>query len=328
MRSIIRVATILAALLVFAAIGEAQSPGTILVAYVEMAVEQGDLATAYGLVAQFRRQAGDTPEVLEALSWIARGELSAGHPDEALKKADEVKRLCEEALGNRKLDDEPHLPLALGAAYEVQAQVLNENHQRTEAVSLLQSAARKWHGTSIVARLQKNLNILTLEGKPMPLLRTSEWIGAKPVAEPTLRGRVVLLFFWAHWCPDCKAEAPILKQLGTEFEPKGLVIIGPTRLYGYTPGDEHAGAAEEKAFIEKVYARFYSEIPNLQVPVGEMNFERFGASTTPTIVLVDRHGIVKLYHPGLMDEASLRTAVEPLLKGENSVRSAQVAVKR
>jgi thiol-disulfide isomerase/thioredoxin len=321
--SIIRPAAILAALLVFAPLAHSQSPGTILVPYVQMAVERGDLASASSLVVQFRTQAGDTPEVLEALSWIARGELSAGHPDEALKKADDVKRLCETALRNRKLDDEPHLPLALGAAYEVQARVLQQSHRRTDAVRLLQSAVRTWRGTSIVARLQKNLNVLTLEGKPMPLLRAAEWIGAKPVPESTLRGKVILLFFWAHWCPDCKAEAPILKQLGTEFQGKGLVIIGPTKLYGYTAQDEHATAAEEKAFIEKVYARFYSEIPNLQVPVGEMNFDRFGASTTPTIVLADRHGVVRLYHPGLMDEASLKAAIEPLVKGENSVRAAR-----
>lgn len=287
-----------------------------------MSVERGDLASASALVDQFRKQAGNTPEALEALSWIARGELSAGHLDEASKKAEEVKRLCETALVNRKLDDEPHLPLALGAAYEVQAQALNENHQRTEAVRLLQSAVGKWRGTSIVARLQKNVNVLTLEGKPMPFLRASEWIGAKPVSS-RLRGKVVLLFFWAHWCADCKAEAPILKQLSTEFQRKGLVMIGPTKLYGYTAQDEHANAAEERAFIEKVYARFYSGIPNLQVPVGEMNFDRFGASTTPTIVLADRRGIVKLYHPGLMDEASLRAAIEPLVNEENSVRAAR-----
>jgi thiol-disulfide isomerase/thioredoxin len=295
----------------------------VLVAYVQMTVERGDLGSASAVVDRFRKQAGDTPETLEALSWIARGELKAGHLDEASKKAEEVKRLCETALGSRKLDDEPHLALALGAAYEVQAQALSESHQRTEAVRLLQSAERKWRGTSIVARLQKNVNVLTLEGKPLPLLRASEWIGTKPVSENALRGKVVLLFFWAHWCADCKAEAPILKQLGTEFEGQGLVIIGPTKLYGYTAQDEHASAAEEGAFIEKVYARFYSEIPNLRVPVGEMNFERFGASTTPTIVVADRRGIVRLYHPGIMDEASLRAAIEPLLKGDNSVRAAR-----
>jgi thiol-disulfide isomerase/thioredoxin len=293
------------------------------VAYVEMAVQRGDLASASAIVAQFRRQSGDTPEVLEALSWVARGELGGGQVDEALRTVDEIKRLSEAALKTRKLDDEPHLPLALGAAYEVQAQALNETHQRTEAVRLLRSAMQKWRGTSMEARLQKNLNVLTLEGKPLPLLRASEWIGAKPAPENTLRGRVVLLFFWAHWCPDCKAEAPVLAQLGTELEPKGLVIIGPTKLYGYTPGDEHASASEERAFIEKVYRRFYSEIPNLQVPVGGTNFERFGASTTPTIVLADRHGIVRLYHPGLMDEASLRAVIAPLLTEEKTARAAR-----
>jgi thioredoxin-related protein len=54
-----------------------------------------------------------------------------------------------------------------------------------------------------------------------------------------------------------------------------------------------------------------------------MNFDRFGASTTPTIVLADRRGVVRLYHPGLMDEASLKAAIEPLVKGENSVRAAR-----
>jgi thiol-disulfide isomerase/thioredoxin len=316
-------AGIVAAFLSLAQLCHGQSPGTVLLGYVQIAVEHGDLSSASALVEQFRKQAGDTPEALEALSWIARGELNTGRLDEASKKAQDVNRLCETALANRKLDDEPHLPLALGAAYEVQAQALNESHQRAEAVKLLQSAARKWRGTSIVARLQKNINILTLEGKPLPPLRASEWVGAKPIPENALHGKVVLLFFWAHWCADCKAEAPILKQLSAEFERQGLVIIGPTKLYGYTAQDEHATAAEEKAFIEKVYARFYSEIPEFRVPLSEMNFERFGASTTPTIVLADRRGIVKLYHPGLMDESSLRSAIEPLVKGENSVRAAR-----
>jgi hypothetical protein len=59
----------------------------VLVAYVQMTVERGDLGSASAVVDRFRKQAGDTPETLEALSWIARGELKAGHLDEASKKA-------------------------------------------------------------------------------------------------------------------------------------------------------------------------------------------------------------------------------------------------
>ena len=156
----------------------------------------------------------------------------------------------------------------------------------------------------------------------MPPLQETEWIGPKPSSLSALRGKVVLLFFWAHWCPDCKADAPVLKELGAEFEPKGLAIVGPTKLYGYTPQDDPATRDQEKTFIEKVYSRFYADIPNLQVPLGEENFDRFGASTTPTIVLADRRGIVRLYHPGAMSKTALRAAIEPLLAGADSAASA------
>ncbi|HEY7304743.1 MAG TPA: TlpA disulfide reductase family protein [Bryobacteraceae bacterium] len=293
------------------------------VAYVQMALQQGDLQSAAAMVAQYRKLYGDTPEALEAFSWLARGELIFGHRDQAVKDAEEIERISRTTLATRKLDAEPHLPLALGAAYEVQAEALAQTQRRAEALQLLQTALKTWRGTSLVDRLQKNINLMTLQGKPMPLLRETKWIGVKPQPENMRRGKVLLLFFWAHWCADCKAEAPIIAKLATEFEPKGLAVIAPTRLYGYTAQEEHAAPAVELPFVEKVYQKYYSDIPNAQVPVDAGNFERFGASTTPTIVLVDRQGIVRLYHPGAMEEASLRAAIEPLVQGRS--RSASVS---
>lgn len=293
------------------------------VEYVQMALQHGDLASASALVAQYRRLNGDTPEALDALSWVARGELAAGHLEEASKEADEIKRSCQTALATRKLDAEPYLPIALGAAYEIEAEALAAEHKRTEALELLQSALRTWRETSIADRLQKNINLLTMEGKPVPLLQETEWIGPKPSALSALRGKVVLLFFWAHWCADCKAEAPIIAQLAAQYAAKGLVVLAPTRRYGYTADDDHADRAKETAFIDKVYARYYASIPNAGVPVNERNFERFGVSTTPTIVLVSRQGIVKLYHPGVLDETALKTAIEPLLSARATTRASR-----
>jgi hypothetical protein len=45
------------------------------------------------------------------------------------------------------------------------------------------------------------------------------------------------------------------------------------------------------------------------MPLSAENFKRYGVSSTPTIVLVDRHGLVRLYHPGRMTEAALRAAI-------------------
>jgi thiol-disulfide isomerase/thioredoxin len=294
-----------------ASYGQPATPRIVL--YVEAALQQGDLAQASALVGQYRRLNGDTPEALEALSWLARGQLAFGHTDEAQKEAAEIERSATTALATRSLDQEPHLPIALGAAYEIEAQILNAEHKKTEAIQLLESEMRKWHGTSIVSRLQKNLNLLTLQGKPMPLLREAEWIGPKPAALGSLKGKVLLLFFWAHWCADCKADAPIIAKLAQEFASHGLAVVAPTRLYGYTAEEEHAAPGVETPFVDRVYAHYYSAIPNAGVPLDAGNFERFGVSTTPTIVLVDRRGIVRLYHPGAMDEKALRTAIEPLL---------------
>jgi thiol-disulfide isomerase/thioredoxin len=298
----------------------AQTPVPRVVAYVQLALKNGDLASASAMVGQYRRLNGDTPEALEAFAWLARGELAAGQVDQASKDADEIRHSCETALATRSLDSEPHLPLALGAAYEVEAEVLNERHQRAEALLLLRTELRKWRGTSISDRLQKNINVLTLEGRPMPLLGETEWIGPKPPSPSTLRGKVVLLFFWAHWCADCKVEIPVVTQLATELEPKGLVLIAPTRRYGYTAQEEHAAPAAETAFIQLVYDKLYASIPGIRVPLDAGNFERFGASTIPTLVVVDRRGIVRLYHPGVMEEKDLRAAIEPLLAPQTARR--------
>lgn len=313
----VRLCAAVAALLSVGADGQTQSygepPTPKVVAYVEAALQQGDLASANAMVQQYRRLNGDTPEALDALSWLARGELAAGHLNEASKYAKEIEDNSRAALGTRKLDAEPYLPLALGAALEVEAQALVAQQKRAEAVQFLEAAVRTWRGTSIVERLQKNINLLTLEGKPMPVLRETEFLGKRPEPVSALRGRVVLLFFWAHWCSDCKADSPVIAQVAKDLGPKGLVVLAPTRRYGYTAQEEHASAADETPFIEKVYAKYYSAIPNVGVPLDAANFERFGVSTTPTIVVVDRHGILRLYHPGLMSEAELRAAIEPLL---------------
>jgi len=294
-----------------AADGHAATPR--IVAYVISALKMGDLANARALVNQYRKLNGDTPEALEAFSWLARGEVAAGNSDAAQADATEIEQLAKTALSTRPLDAEPHLPLALGAAYEVQADLLKKQNQRTEALQLLRAAIVTWRGTSLVDRLQKNINLLTLQGKPMPLLQQADWIGAKPAAAHPERGKPTLLFFWAHWCPDCKAEAPIMRALAEEFGPRGLVILAPTRYYGYTAQEENATPAVEKSFMEKVFERYYSQIPGILVPVDSGNFTRFGVSTTPTIVLADRRGTVRLYHPGAMDQESLAKAIEQVL---------------
>jgi cytochrome c biogenesis protein CcmG/thiol:disulfide interchange protein DsbE len=258
----------------------------------------------------YKSQHGVTPEYLEALSWMARGAASTKHWDQSTTYASETRRLCEQQLTKRKLDAEPHLPVALGAAYEVLAQGMAEKGQHAQAVSLLRSALARYGNTSIRARLQKNLNLLALVGQRAPPLQVTQYLGPKPPTPAALKGSPVLLFFWAHWCVDCKAEVPVITRLRQEFAPAGMVVIGPTQLYGYAAQGADATPEQERAYIESVRARYYASLPDMPVPLSKQNFNAYGASTTPTLVVLNRAGQVAMYHPGALSYDELRSAVQ------------------
>jgi len=273
---------------------------------------QNSFPAAESELQAYKAQHGVTPEYLEALSWMARGEVAAKQWDQAERYATETRNLAEQQLATtkRKLDADPHLPIAVGAAYEVLAQAAVEKGQHAKAVSLLRAALARYGTTSIRARLQKNLNLLALVGQPAPPLQVTQYLGPKPPALASLKGLPVLLFFWAHWCGDCKAEAPVIARLRQEFAPEGLVVIGPTQLYGYAAQGADATPEQESAYIESVRARYYASLPDMPVPLSKQNFNAYGASTTPTLVLLNRAGQVAMYHPGALSYDDLRAALQ------------------
>jgi len=275
----------------------------------------GSDARAIQALSAYRAAQGITPEYLEAFSWLTRAEFESRNYAAAEKFAQGIYAQSTELLKKRPLDSEPHLPLALGAAIEIQAKLLAAQGRRSEAVTFLQEQANVFGATSILARIRKNLLLLTLEGKPAPPL--------DGITRP--QGKPALLFFWAHWCPDCKSEIPILAKIKAEFVPQGLAFLAPTQKYGYVAGGVDAAPAVETAYIEQVRRTYYKGVIDGPAPVSEANFTRYGASTTPTLVLIDRAGIVRLYHPGAMTYAELRAAVAKVVA--NQAGTKQVGTK-
>ena len=280
---------------------------------VRTALAQNNFSAADAYLNSYRSKNGVTPEYIEAYSWMGRAALNAREYDQAGAYAKQASEMARELLKQRALDAEPRLPLALGAAIEVQAQTLAARGQRTQAVTVLQTALRTYGATSIRERLQKNLNLLSFEGRPAPALRADQFLGSKPPVLAQLKGSPVLLFFWAHWCVDCKAEAPIITQLRTEYASKGLTVLGPTRLYGYTAQVENAKPSDELAYIDAVRHRFYGGLLDMPVPISTYNFDTYGASTTPTLVLLDRTGKVAMYHPGALPYDQLKAEIEKVV---------------
>ena len=265
-----------------------------------------DFTGAAARVQGYRKSYGITPQGLEAMSWIARGELANRDLAQAAKWADDTYQLSAAEWKKHPVPKDPNAPLclALGASIEVEGTVMAVRGERAGAVGYLQEELQKFYATPIRARIQKLINELTLEGKPAPAL-----------AGMTIpKGKPALIFFWAHWCPDCKAEAADLARLKAEFVPKGLVFLAPTQKYGYVAGGQDAPPEVETRYIEQVRKTYYAGLIAAPIVINEENFRLWGASTTPTLALVDRAGIVRMYHPGAVPYAQLRARVAALFQ--------------
>src|SRR6266550_3882853 len=278
---------------------------------VRIALAQNNFSSAESELKNYKAQRGVTPEYLEALSWMGRAALSMQQYAQAEAYARQTQLQVAQVLKTRPLDAEPQLPLALGAALEVQAQALEARGQKAQGIALLRSALRTYGNTSIATCLHKNLNLLTFVGSAAPALKSSEYLSAPPASLAQLKGSPLLLFFWAHWCGDCKGEASILARLRSEF--KGLTILAPTQRYGYAARGEDATPKAELAYIHSVWQEYYAGLQGVSVPVSKENFNVYGASTTPTLVLIDRSGKIAFYHPGALPYEELRAAIESVM---------------
>jgi thiol-disulfide isomerase/thioredoxin len=286
------------------------APPPNLIQQVRAVINNGDLKGAAAVAEAYRKDKGVTPEYLEAFSWLGRGALAAKQYDAAEQYALDAYDLCLDALKTRTMDDEPRLPIAIGAAIEVRAQVQAARGNRSEAVYFLRREAETYGKTSILQRINKNINLLSLEGQPAFEIASRETLSGTAPSLASLEGKPVVLFLWAHWCPDCKAMSPVLDEMRNTYGATGLTIVSPTQRYGYVAKRAPAKPDEELAYIKQIRQEFYPWMAESTVPVSGEAFDRYGVSTTPTLVFINRDGTVRRYNPGQMTKEQ----IEPLIK--------------
>jgi thiol-disulfide isomerase/thioredoxin len=278
------------------------APGD-LVRTVRYKLSAGDFFTGEAALAEYKREHGVDAEYLSAVGWLARGATMLGKTEKAWAWVAEVRReIPEEKAG---------LTGPLGAAIESEGRLRAARDGRGAALRFLETEYARAKDTELRCRIRKNVNLLSLEGWPAPEIKAAEGSGATGPAD--LKRRPVLLFFWAHWCGDCRAQAPILGRVLAKYRSKGLAMIAPTRLFGTGADDKDATPAEEKVEIEKVWKEHYGMLEGVPAPIDTETMVRWGVSSNPTIAFVDREGLVRFYSPTRMSEDELSRRVEELL---------------
>lgn len=135
-------------------------------------------------------------------------------------------------------------------------------------------------------------------GHPAPdiLLRT---LAGRSMHLRSLRGRVVLLNFWATWCTACRSEMPRLVTWSHQLHRRGFVVLGV---------DQQEDPAAVAAFTHRYHIRY----PILLDSSGDVS-ARYNVVGMPTSFLIDRQGIIQSVHIGVVNSAYRWQKIAPLL---------------
>jgi len=138
-----------------------------------------------------------------------------------------------------------------------------------------------------------------LIGKPAPDFTVTSLDG-KTISLDSLKGKVIILNFWATWCPPCRAEIPEFVQFYRDFKKKGVVIIG-------------LGVNDSDASLQK-----FSKKNQINYPVANDKRNRVSSlygriRSIPTTFVIDVKGIIRDIRIGGIDKKELSKMVEPYL---------------
>ena len=148
-------------------------------------------------------------------------------------------------------------------------------------------------------------------GQKAPEIKSDKiWINSAPLKLEQLRGKVVLIEFWARECPFCAEAMPHIKALHEKYSANGLVVVGV-----HTPRTDYE---KDVAQVKEAVAR-----EGIKYPVVIDNdyeiWTDYLCAAWPSVYVVDQEGVIQLNHSGVGRYEEIEEVVQKLVK-KNSAK--------
>ncbi len=267
---------------------DAYPEGMARILQLETSIRKTGPARALPYVVYRRLMAQNSLDMKNAEDAEKRGEIQKAFLDSLAKFVEQY----------RTADDAPEAMLQIAVAEEFSGKA-------KEAVEWYQRLAQEKTGTPSSEKAQGALRRLDMKGKPFVL--TGAGLTGGTLDTRQLRGKVVLVFYWATWCQPCQADLPALRALYQQYRARGFEIVGVCLDIPY------GNQKEQVAQLQKYLAENKATWPQIFEPGGldSKPAVNYGVFSLPTMFLIDERGNVISRNSSLQE---LKTVLPQMFK--------------